>query len=207
MKTENRKGISAINQKIRFLSWTKPDSMRKAPRPIDGKELETMSKKCAWTALKIIEAKSGISRAELQKHIDDASQAAALAFLEKTFGKAQTIDGDAIRGMCRAAAKAINKEIFTGRKNSGDYDAEQTKRAQTAAGNVNALDIIFSEERRAAILANMQPRRAATAAKIINARMAGYEHEEIFSALNIPRATYFRIVKELKQAALATMEK
>lgn len=205
MKT--KKGISAINKKVRFLSWTKPDSMRKAPRPIDGKELETMLKKCAWTALKIIEAKSGISRAELQKHIDDASQAAALAFLEKTFGKAQTIDGDAIREMCRAAAKAINKEIFTGRKNSGDFDTEMQKREKLAAGNVDALEKIFSDERRAAILANIHPRRAAAAAAIIRARLAGYEHEEIYTALNIPRATYFRIVKELKQAALATMEK
>lgn len=205
MKTENKKGISAINQKVRFLSWTKPEHMRKAPRPIDGKELDTVSKKCAWTALKIIEGKSGISRAELQKHINDATQAAALAFLEKTFGKAQTIDGDAIREMCRAAAKAINKEIFTGRKNSGDYDTEMQKREKLAAGNVDALEMIFTEERRAAILANMQPRRAATAAKIINARLAGYEHEEIFTALNIPRATYYRIVKELKRAALATM--
>lgn len=205
MKT--KKGISAINEKIRGGRWTKPDSMRKEPRPIGGKELETMSKKCAWTALKIIEAKSGISRAELQKHINDASQAAALAFLEKTFGKAQTIDSDARREMCRAAAKAINKEIFTGRKNSGDYDSELAKREKLAAGNVDALEKIFSDERRAAILANIHPRRAAAAAAIIRARLAGYEHTEIASALDIPIATYYRIIKELKRAALATMEK
>lgn len=198
-----KNGISAINYKIYGMRFNVPENMRKAPRPIDGKELETTCKKCAWTALKIINGKSGISRAELSKHIDDATQAAALEYCEK--GKPAKIEKDIIRAMCRAAAKVINNEIFNGGKNSGDYDTEMKKRENIAAGNVNALDIVITNDRRAEIINNINPRRRALANTILIAREKGYKHQEIFRALNIPEQTYYRIIKELKRAALATM--
>lgn len=191
---------SAINRKIYGMTFEKPDSMRKSPRPLSGPELELQSKKCAWSALKIIEDKSGIARAELQKYLKDAAQAAALAYLESGAG---AVDGETIREMCKAAARVINAEIYNGGKN-GSIDAERPKLAQKAAGNENPLEMIFSDERKDAIIEKLHPRRHAAARLILRALEKEYSHKDIYTALQIPEQTYFRMIREIRKAAAET---
>lgn len=202
MKNEKILKLSAINGKIYGMSFAKPDSLRNAPRPVDGAELETLAQKTAWTALKIIENKSGIARAELKKHIDDAAQAAALAYLEHA---AENASGTApIREMCRAACKVINDAVFCGGKNSGNFDAEQASRARQAAGNTDALQHVVAEERRVAILSRINERTRETCRHIIDGRRAGYTDAEIIAALNISRRTFYRYMDTIRAAARDT---
>lgn len=210
MKKSNVKGFSVIQREImdRKIHVVEKDTCKDFVKihaaEDEAAEILKAAKRAAGKAVNLISAESGIARAEIMSHFDDATGEAYLAYYES--GAADI--AEAIPAMVKAACAAINKELYRNRKqtaldikeddNDDEYKPSPVLRMSAKMPAPETATI--EAECLAEILSSVDWKIRENCGKMYYLKKAGYKPEEIAVMLLISRATYFRYEKALRRA-------